>query len=262
MTKIIRIDFPRLRNEEHFQFGTDMITLFNQNFIQRSVEAATLYSKYDEYTQLLEKEDMLIERIKKNMLTDPIGDADRLRDNTASGVSHIANAYAFNANPEKVEAARKIKIIIKHYGNLREKSYNEETASIYNFIQDVRNTCADEMELIGLTPWIEEFEEQNRAFEELMNQRFNEQANQDDSDLRELRKQVDKVFAELRDFIEAINLMSGGVTYTDLINQMNQRIEYYKNTLATRKGRADAKKDKEEGENDPGDDDGTEDVEF
>ena len=245
--KIVRIEFRRMRNEEHFYCMSDMDKLFMSAFVQRSLSQMDIIdADYTIFKELLRKEDVAIERVAKNDLTDPIVDADTVRDNMHIGLRTFVSAYAYHSDAEKVEAARKLTIVLDHYGDIRRKSYNEESAAIHNIVQDINENYADEAELIGADEWVAGLEDANTRFGELMNQRYDDNASLEEIDLPQTRTDIDIVFGRLRDMVEATNLMSGGVTFADLINRMNERLMYYKNTLATRKGRAEAEKKKKE----------------
>lgn len=248
--KIIRIEFRSLRNEEHFQFMTDMNKLFNPVLTIEGEQYVTIRNLYFEFGELYHKEDAAIERIRRNILTDPIADADMLRDNLYRGLMLFIDAFTYHSDPAKIEAARKLKIIVDNYGDFRRKSYNEETATIYNFVQDVKERCTDDLRLIGGDEWLSKLDKANGAFETLMSERYGNNVENEAIDLRQTRLAIDEAFMKIRNAIEATNLLSGGTTYAELIQQMNERIAYYKNTIATRKGVAKAKKEREEEDSD------------
>jgi hypothetical protein len=146
---------------------------------------------------------------------------------------------AFNYHPDsaKVQASENIQVIIEHYGDLRNKPYNEETASIHNFLQDVNTRCAADITLLGIQEWIDELSTANQAFYGLMSQRFDAAA-QEITNLREVRKAIDRVYGAMVNRINASILLYGEDPYAEFVKKLNERIAYFKTTVAIRRGRA------------------------
>lgn len=186
---------------------------------------------------------MSLEVIRKSGLTDPIADADAQRDSIYRGLVLLLETYVHSTNVSKVQAANNIRVVIDHYGDFRSKSYNEETATIYNFLQDINSRCAADITTLNAQDWITDLQNTNQTFDNLMNQRFDENAGQEYINLRETRKAIDKVYTQMIDRVNASILLNGEADFADFVNKLNQRIDYFKNTITQRKGRAVAKKE-------------------
>jgi hypothetical protein len=111
-------------------------------------------------------------------------------------------AFKYHPDSAKVQAAENIRMVINHYGDLRSKSYNEETASIHNLLENVNSRYAADVALLGIEEWIDELSVANRAFHDLMSQRFDTVA-QEITNLREVRKEVNRVYGAIVDRINA-----------------------------------------------------------
>jgi hypothetical protein len=146
-------------------------------------------------------------------------------------------AFSYHPNVAKVQAAENIRMVIDHYGDLRSKSYNEETASIHNLLEDVNSRYAANVALLGIEEWIDELSVANRAFHDLMSQRFDTAA-QEITNLREVRKAIDRVYGAIVDRINASILLYGEEPYAEFVKKLNERIAYFKTTVAIRRGRA------------------------
>jgi hypothetical protein len=237
---IAKIKLPALRNEEHFQLMTDA----KQEFEAEGPETLGIAPQFAIFVCLYFKEDRALEVIRKSALTDAITDADAARDNAYRGFVMIVETNRHSANPAKVQAAANIQVVIDHYGNFTHKSYNEETASIHNLLQDINTRCAADITVLNAQEWVDGLADANQTFNDLMNQRFDESAGQENINLRENRKDIDKAYNEIVDRINASILLNGEATHADFVKRLNERINYFKNTLARRKGWAH-KKDKE-----------------
>ncbi|MDR1895615.1 MAG: DUF6261 family protein [Prevotellaceae bacterium] len=232
--EIIKFRVAHLRNEEHFQLMTEFKKLLE------AIGALVLNIEqlFAVFLVLFGKEDRAVEVFRKNDLTDDISAADALRDSIYKGFTLLVETHQYSPAPEKVEAAGNIRTVIDHYGDFRNKSYNEETASINNFVQDINARCADDINTLNAAEWIANLSASNQTFENLMTQRFDQEAGQEYINLRETRKEIDKVYNQIIDYINASIIVNGEAAYVDFVNKLNERISYYKNTLAQRKGRA------------------------
>ncbi|MDR1896620.1 MAG: DUF6261 family protein [Prevotellaceae bacterium] len=240
--KILKFYLGHLRNEEHFQLMTEFKKLIEAS----GASVLNIEQLFAVFLVLFGREDLAVEVFRKNDLTDDISATDALRDNIYRGFTLFVETHLYSPIPEKVEAANNIRTVIDHYGDFRNKSYNEETASINNFLQDINARCADDINTLNAAEWITNLSASNQTFDNLMNQRYDREAGQEYINLRETRREIDRVYNQITGFINAAIIVNGDAAYSDFVNKLNERISYYKNTLAQRKGRA-AKK-KEEGE--------------
>jgi flagellin-specific chaperone FliS len=235
--KVTRVYLHALRGEEHFQLMTTLMAIFIvvpaqvMNFIGNFITALT---------ELLQREDKALEKIRKSTLTDPIAEADELRDMVYRSIVLMVEAYLNSVILTESEAARRIRIVIDHYGNITRKNYNEETAAINNFIGDLRERCSDDLLTLNLTSRVNELESKNQEFNDLMNRRFEENAQLDDDTMREIRRSIDALYQQIIACLEVGSVLPDGEVFDDVIRQMNSRLEYYKTVLAQRKGKKDA----------------------
>lgn len=231
---IIKITMPALRNEEHFQLMTDV----KEQVEDAGVDTLNIAALYAIFLGLYLKEDAGLEKISKSLFTDAITDADAVRDSAYRGLVLLVETNHHSLNPAKVQAAARIQFFIDHYGNFIHKSYNEETASLYNLLQDITTRCADAVVTLNALEWVNALQSTNQAFNDLMNQRFADQAGQEHVDFREIRKAIDKAYSDIVNRINAFALVGNPQTYAGFINAINERILYFKHTLAVRKGKA------------------------
>ena len=85
--------------------------------------------------------------------------------------------------------------------------------------------------------WVNDLETLNTAFDNLMNSRFDEMANQNMENVREIRRLLDPSYLNIVSALETGSLLNPSEDYVSLILELNSRIDYYRNTLATRKGK-------------------------
>lgn len=240
--KIKYINLYLLRNGEHFQYHTDF-----KNLVEKyTAEKLSIKQQFEIYLKLYDHEDEVLEKIRKSAITQQITDADTTRDITFKGLTEVVVAAQKHFNTEVRECARKVQIVIDAYKDIVKLPYNEETAKIYNLVQDLQTVYATEIATMKIEDWVKELETNNKQFDALMNQRYEEQFAQTPTNAREIRSQIDLYYRTLVDIINTFSIVTPQQEYNDFIQELNVRIEYYNNTLAQRQGRG--KKNKEEGE--------------
>lgn len=247
--KITKLDLNQLRNGEHFQFHTE----FKELVQQFTAETLNIKTDFDQYLKLYAHEDEVLEKIRKSATTQQINEADSIRDMTYRGLVDVISAAQKHFNAEVRESARKVQILIDTFGNISRLPYNEETAKIYNLVQEMKNQYSSDITLLKLEDWVQELDKNNKNFEALINQRYDEQMDKTTTNAREIRSQIDPVYRNITEAIDVFARVTPKAEYEEFAKALNLRIDTYSLTLAQRAGRADAKKGDEgnstEGEN-------------
>ena len=230
--KIKRVKLNRLRNEEWFNFFTEFKT-----FVEATTpEALDIEALFAVFINLYIKADEALELIRKSSFTDLIVEKDRERDNAYRGLSESVHTATRHYDPDKRAAAERLIVLFDHYGNIADRSYNEETAAIYNFLQDLNGKYVNEVLALDLAGWAEELDRTNREFEQAILDRK-------DSDLNMLniRKQTDRNYLDIIERIEALCLVNGESAYADFIHMLNADIERYITSINRRSSNNKAK---------------------
>lgn len=243
MEQINSIRLHSLRNNEHFQFMTDVKT---------GIETATpvalglepvfpgFKKKYNRLNAVL-----LVDR--GSTKTEKINISDEKRDRYWSAVGGRLRATLLCPFAEEVEAAKALKRIFDLYGNVREMSYNEETAALTNLVEDYgKPENAVHCETVGITHWIAALKQENNNTQALINERNAELAGKDSGDVKAERAEIDPEYEKIVDRLNAMaTLEMASPEAQDFIRQLNQRIKYYNNTLSMREGRNTAEEEED-----------------
>ena len=236
--KIKRLDFARLRNNEHFQAQTELKSLIEE-FNPETLKIEPIFSS--SYIPSYNAEDKAMIKIKTNTFSEQRGDTDRERDGTFRGSVDTILAGLNHFDAEVKEAARKLKIVFDSFGNVAQLPLNEETSAIYNLVQEVMENHADSANKLGLTPWMNKLKADNEAYEALVTGGYEEEAVKTELKTKETRTEVDKVVRKMIERIEAAIIMDGETAYTEFVRRLNLIFDKYANTLAQRVGIAKAK---------------------
>ena len=230
--KCKRFRIVHLRNEEWFQFFTEFKSLVEQ-YHPGTLNIEALFAVF---VTLYIDADNALEIIRKSATTEQLAEADRSRDIVFRGFSDAVKSASSHFDPAKREAARRLQIVIDHYGNVARQSYDTETASIYNFVQEMNGTHAAEVATLGLEDWIRQLDADNQAFDALNQTRYTEKEGMPDLRMNDIRKKIDRNYRDMLDRIDASILLNGETQYAAFVNALNLRIEHYDNIIAIRKG--------------------------
>lgn len=239
--KVKPTDLTRFRNSEHFQFHTEVKDLVtDETPAKLKIEAL-----FTDYLAAYLNEDTSFQKISKSATTEQIEQADKARDHTFRGLVDTNKAAINHFDPEIVAAAKRLKVVFDTYGNLAAKTLNEETACIFNLLQDLSGDYAADMQKVGLSSWANKLDADNNALEDLVKSRNKEHAAKTKLKMLETRDEIDAIYAKIVERINAFVLIEGEEPYGAFVNKLNGFIDKYNNTIAQRRGVAKAKKEKE-----------------
>jgi hypothetical protein len=232
--KILRIDFYRLRNEEWFQLFTefqDLVQKFNPDALGIAALWATFLSLYTDA-------DTALEIIRKSADTALMLEADRLRDQTFRGFADAVKSARNHFDPQKRAIAGQLTVLFDHFGNLARKASNEETAGIYNLLQELNGAYADKVQALSLQDWAVRLAADNEAYEALVKNRNTEVASRSQLRVKEVRKEVQEIYSRIVERIEAAITLNGETPpFTDFVNELNAFLKRYDHVLAQRQAK-------------------------
>ena len=143
--------------------------------------------------------------------------------------------------PAVVKAATNLKIVFDTYGNVTKKPLNEETSAITNLLQDLKGKYAPDVAAVGIGDWTAELDKNNKEFEKLVQDRYDEAFLKTDLVLKECRINVDAAYHELIKRIYALELLEEDKNqkqkYSAYMKKLNIIAEKYHNIIAQRHGR-------------------------
>ncbi|MDR2125328.1 MAG: DUF6261 family protein [Prevotellaceae bacterium] len=236
---ILKIDFHSLRNEEWFQFMTEFKYLVEKS-TPETLGVAELFTLF--LTNYADS-DTAAELIRKSPETAKMLEADNKRDATFRGFADAVASYANHFNADKQRAAEDLAIVLDHFGNLAKKPSNEETAGMYNLLQELNGKHAPQVQLLAIADWVQELEQNNNDYETLVKQRNTELAERPKVRMVDARRQTQDAYRKIVERIEALILVNGADAYAAFVNELNTFIKRYNNIVSQRQGRREASKE-------------------
>lgn len=235
MQKLENIALLRMRNNEHFQFMTDV----DQLIISNQASELAIDSLYPAFKTALAAEDTAMRVELGSMKSKSIEELDKLRDKTWNAISLRVKATLLSPLASEAESAEFVSRIIDLYGDLRAKSYNEESAGLSNLVADLQLPAnAEQVNKVGIQRWVTELKNQNDQFQTVFNERNAELANRESGDVRAVRLQIDPIYLQMAEIINATVVMGiAKPAAISFVSQLNEKIKYYKTTMASRTGK-------------------------
>jgi len=233
--EIQKFDLHSQRNAGHYTFLTD----FNDFVIRYTPQALGIVDIYADFLRRYQDEIEAFKAITKSATTDEIADADRERDITLRSTNDFARTGLKHYDATVRKAAKIVDVIFYQYGNLVPLPYDEETGSIENLIKDLRTKTVEEIDIMGLVPWINELERQNIRFKTLEATRNTEEANRTELRMKQVRVEIDDVYRKIVKRINALIEINGEAAYTGFVKEMNARIFRAQDALAQSKDHPD-----------------------
>lgn len=238
MTKIKELNFSRFRNNDHFQFMTDVNTLITN----ATPAALNIEEAVTDFNAAFTALNNVFKVDSGSVLTAAIGGADVKRDSTWSAIYMRIRATLMGPIDLEIEAAEKLKRIFDLYGNVRQLGLTEESAALNNLVDDLeKEENATLCNVIGITRWVAALKELNAQVQSLMLERRAEAAHKLSGDVKAAREVIDplyvKIVARLNALVELD--MATPETY-DFITLLNKQIKDFEEIMAARKGRRNA----------------------
>lgn len=226
-TKVKELTKYRLTNGAHY------------NFMESTVKLATLDSPLDEKIKpeldalksCVEAENSVLVLTQKSTYTDLIHDGDGLRDDGFRGHSAAVKAFMYLRSGDKKKAAEVLNQHLIDYGRLDPRmSLSKQSGLMTNFIEDLQKLYNTQVELLGLSPFLEMMQEGNEQVKENMALRDKAKGGRSKEAVLDARAATDDAYDTLMQKLEGLNVVDteNSETYTAVINQLNAQIDRYK----------------------------------
>ncbi|MDR1886798.1 MAG: DUF6261 family protein, partial [Prevotellaceae bacterium] len=184
MKKFIkRIKIHLFRNNRHFEFMTEIRGLLTPAVIARSPKIA---EQADIITRLLGEEDIAVLQVRKYEESDEILRTDAARGNSFTGMKALLKVALKHKDDNIRKAAERLKPFFDANKNLARLSLDEETAAIYNLLQEL-DARPNEVQTVGIAALTEELRGYNQELTALMESRYSAEARRTNLKMKEVR---------------------------------------------------------------------------
>lgn len=226
-TEVAAIDLPNLKNATYVEFMTTFQTIINSKAVV--LEKVVLLPA--ELDALMVKLNASLVAERGNSHTMTLAESDKKRDNLHRALCYVVEAHCLTGDESNVEAAMKLKRVIKRYGTsaLRNSAYSDETALIRSLLSDLNEAeNVTYSTQIGLTSWITGLTNANSAFEQLMEGRRTEASEALGYTTRDVRKELSPLYRTIVKVVESFALLGVDPQFAEVIIELNPEIAYLK----------------------------------
>lgn len=238
-----KITLLHLRNEEYHQFMTSINLLLLSEADLSSLNIGTLYPKFKEAHG---KATAAIERIHKLNVSQSLAKANTEANMLYRGL--VQQTYGKRncaLDPADQAAAEQILIFMKHYGNLAKRNMSERNSTFSNFVKDLREKCGDELGQLSLDDAVNQLDSASQLMVKLTDNRHDQRAMiTGQRTMKDARVELDATYTGLCERINATLVLSGLSGHEELVEQINERIKFHKNSVAQRRAISKAAKKK------------------
>jgi hypothetical protein len=222
-TIIKKIVFVRLRNEAFLEFFIVVLNLLDK-FTEVKALVGTFYPQLVELVAQVKK---LVDAAQSSSYTQQLADADARVDNDIVGIKAAVTSALHHFDLAVRAAAKIVAKRMKDYGNIKDKSYEEESAAVQLLLADFKGALAADVLTLKLTEWVAELEAAEAAFTELFELRNVELAGRPQESLRAVRHKTVELFGQTTYVINADVMLNGEAVCGEFVRQLNEQIKYF-----------------------------------
>jgi hypothetical protein len=234
MKKILFFDLHSVQNQEFSQFIAEISKLL----ILYTASKLGIVNLSPAFEAAVEELSRALQAEKGSVYTKTITQSDEFRDQMEHGFALYIESCLYHYDPAVQAAAERIQRILDKYGDLRRLPYNKESGAITNRNTELIGNYSNDLVTASAMEWINKNNDANNEFINHFGDRANEVAARIASNVRESRIKVQDAYEAIVTRINALSEVNGDADYAEFIDKVNYYVDYYKNTLAARKGRS------------------------
>jgi hypothetical protein len=232
MNKIKKLKISHLRNEEWFKFMSEIIKLIKDD----NASYGSTSPEIGELVALQTKADLVLKQMRKSFTTAELEQLDADREKIYSGMKLLISGMTYHDQKSKVDAAHNLLDVFKNYGDITRQTYDEETGTIYNLVEDLKHKYTNEVSELNLSEWVERLKNANDSFDEKIRTRDVESGTKPEFTMLEIRQEATPKYEVIMDKLYASALLhTDEDTYQTVINNINAAIDRFKVMLSHRK---------------------------
>ena len=237
---LVRVPFSKFRNETLAEFFTDELAMIKR----LGAGAIGIKAVTDDLIVAAGNVVAVLDPLRGSLITPDIEEQDLFRNGLVRAVATKTRSEAHNPDANKRLAARNVLRILKNYGNIPRRTYDDGTAAIDDLLRELNKTeMLPNVTALKLADDIADLTAANTRFAELMQARYQEADAQPLVPMKEARARAEELQHQLVKRVEAIVTLNGidfSPELTSFVQEYNAIAKRYKNILASEKGRRKA----------------------
>ena len=204
---------------------------FLERLLQIANAPARLASVINTFQRAVGSEDEAYLVITKSDLTAPIEEADKVRDNTYSGMTSMLDFMKRLGTADQQQAAERVIERVNYHNVKISDRYEDENEKMAQLVQDLKGgTLAADIATLNLTATVALLEQQNQQVISLMMQRQGDRSTQESNVMGKARAVTDAAYEDAVMVLNAfaVTEFNGQSSpYDEIIRIINSDIDYY-----------------------------------
>jgi hypothetical protein len=226
MKKFVNIWFRNLPNAAHFDFCEKVaFELARAGATIQNVLAALIPL----FREWLDKENALMIWVRKSELTAKIADSDHHLDRILGAISAQVRSAGYSDEPVVLDAAHRLKIMLKNYGKVSHKPYNEEAGDVRAILEQLTGDYAPDAATVGITGRASDLQAAYNEFAALLEQRDMRMIPKPEESFPVVRRGIEDVYHQITTIVDSGSALNLSPEYADFINMLNPEIERLNN---------------------------------
>jgi hypothetical protein len=221
MVRFIPIAFRTLPRGAHYDYCTD---------VQAALLAAdsevreALGTLPDAFGQWLDREQALMNWVRKSDLTAPVVEARKQVGRALVSLSTLVRAHRFSPAPATADAAEEVYVMLKNYGRVYRDAYGVQDGKLRVIVDHLLTDYAPEVALLGLTGLVDDLQSALTGFRQLLARRSTQWGRKPEENLKAVRRGIEAVYHQI------VRIVNAGATlgrpgFEAFINGLNGKIE-------------------------------------
>jgi hypothetical protein len=220
--RLITIWFRHLSKSTHYDFcGKTAKELANAG---AEVKTA-LGGLIGEFNGWFYKEDALMLRVRKSVLTAKIAEAARRLARCLSAISAQVASARYSGEADEAAASRRLRAMLKNYGRVRRKPYNAQGGDIKAILENLEGAYAEDAAKLGLAVRAAELKTAFGEFSALLEERDTEKPQNQTEKFPAVRKGIEGVYRKIATIVDAGAALGSSPAFGAFIDTLNPEIE-------------------------------------
>lgn len=229
----LKFSFTRLWNSEYPLMMERIVEIVNKH----NPAHLHLDKAYQRLATLRPHWEQIQVQAKSSGITNQITETDDLRDRLTTFIFKQVKQYKTLGIEPHLTHAKMLDVWVKKYSlGLVTENYTSQTEKTQQLLNEAENTpeIRNNLEALGLMPFIIKLKEANTQFEQLFRNRTEEIAKTSSIDIKTIRKNTDEAVNKLFMAILFCKEEYEHLDYNPLINELQELLNYHKTQIKTR----------------------------
>ena len=223
MRKIKSLLFRALPNAAHFSYCVEVSRALSMSGEAVLAALGELPARFDAW---LDKEWALMYWVRKSVITGQIAAAVGRMERALVWLNMQVRAQEYSLTPAVAESARRLHLMLKNYGKVYDKPYDEKEGDVKVIVDLLLNTYPADVALLGLAAGVAELQEAFAEFQSLVELRYAQVAKKPAETFKMVRRGLEAEYHKIVEKVNAGAALNADPGFAALVDKLNPEIEH------------------------------------